>query len=158
MKNNNKITIILLFLFTLTSCGFKPILQKGSDLVYINDVRVIGEPKIAYSLKNRILLISSDNSINKYDVEIKITKIKNNKIKNQEGKVVRYDMIISADLKLINLDNGKIINKVFVEKKDYNVGNNHSDTINNEKNTIKNIVQRLAENIINFIKLRMRNL
>ena len=74
MKNNIKIIIILLFLFMLSSCGFKPILQKDSDLVYINDVKVVGEPKIAYSLKNRILLISSDNSINKYDVEIQITK------------------------------------------------------------------------------------
>ena len=158
MKNNIKIVSILFFLLMLTSCGFKPILQKSNNLVYINNVKIFGEQRIAYILKNKILLISSVNSKNKYDVEIKITKKKSNKIKNEKGKIMRYDVTISADLKLINLDSGEIINNIFIEKSDYNIGNNHSDTINNEKSIIKNIVQGLAENIINFIKLSMRNL
>ena len=158
MKNNIKIVSILFFLLMLTSCGFKPILQKSNNLVYINNVKIFGEQRIAYILKNKILLISNVNSKNKYDVEIKITKKKSNKIKNEKGKIMRYDVTISADLKLINLDSGEIINNIFIEKSDYDIGNNHSDTINNEKSIIKNIVQGLAENIINFIKLSMRNL
>ncbi len=158
MKNNIKIVSILFFLLMLTSCGFKPILQKSNNLVYINNVKIFGEQRIAYILKNKILLISSVNSKNKYDVEIKITKKKSTKIKNEKGKIMRYDVTISADLKLINLDSGEIINNIFIEKSDYDIGNNHSDTINNEKSIIKNIVQGLAENIINFIKLSMRNL
>jgi len=91
-------------------------------------------------------------------IKKKKKKKKSNKIKNEKGKITRYDVTISADLKLINLDSGEIINNIFIERSDYNIGNNHSDTINNEKNIIKNIVQGLAENIINFIKLSMRNL
>ena len=97
------------------------------------------------------------NSENKYDVEIKLDKTDKAKIKDNKGKVTRYSISISANLKLSNVEDGNKIQRVFVRNGDFDVASNHSDTINNEKNTTKNIIQQLSDDIISFITLAMRN-
>ena len=73
---NIKIISILVFLILLSSCGFKPINQKNGNLINFRNIKVTGEQRIAYALKNNLLLISNNNSKNNYDAEIKINKKK----------------------------------------------------------------------------------
>ena len=63
---------------------------------------------------------------------------------------------MSAQLVLTNLDNNKKVQKSFTRDRDYLVAENHSETISNEKNATKNIVQRVSDDIITFITLMMR--
>ena len=152
-----KIILILSLSLLLASCGFKIVNQQNMDIIDIQSINVIGEKRIGYSLKNNILLISKSNSKNKYDVQIKITKKKTNKIKDSGGKVTRYNLSIAANLELINLDNKKKIQRIFLRNADYNIAKIHSDTITNEKKTALNITKQLSEDIISFITLAMRN-
>lgn len=153
----NKLKLIFVFIILFSSCGFKPINQKTSDLVYLQDINVTGERRAAYILKNDLLLISNKDSLNRYAVEIKIEKQKKDRIKDKTGKVTRYALLISANLKLINLNNKKIINKKFLRNLDFNVVKVHSDTINNENRAVENIIETLSEDIVNFIVLNLRN-
>lgn len=152
-----KFKLIFVLGILVSSCGFKIMNQETNDLVYLQNINVSGERRAAYMLKNNLLLISSDNSSNKYDVQIEIIKQKKDKIKNKAGKVTRYTMSVIANLKLTNLNNNKIVNKVFLRNSDFNVAKIHSETINNEMNVTENIVGALSEDIINFIILRLRN-
>ena len=149
---------IIILLVTLTSCGYKKVNQKNSTLIHIQNISVTGEQKIAYTLKNNVLLISNLNSENKYDAELEIKKTKIDKNKDKTGKVTRFNLSISASLQLKNSDNSQKITKYFVHNQDYDVGVNHSDTISAEKNTTKNIIQKLSDDITNFITLRMTKL
>jgi hypothetical protein len=153
---NGKITSILIFLL-LSSCGFKPMHQKNNNLIYFNKIVISGDKRIGYSLKNNISLISDENSKNNYNAEIKLTKQRKIRIKEISGKVTRYNINLSALLRLTNNKNRKEIQKTFNRNADYDVATIHSDTINNENNATKNLTQQISTEIINFINLSMRH-
>ena len=156
MKNNIKIIFILAVSLIVSSCGFKQINQKSNNIIYIQNFNAAGEARIAYTLKNDILLMSNNNSKNKYDAEITLQKKKKYKIKDQTGKITRYNLSVQVNLKLTNLDNERIIQKTFEKNSDYDVAAIHSDTIKNETNATKNTTQMLSSDIVNFITLSMR--
>ena len=147
----HKIILLIIFSVLFSSCGFKPLIQKNNNIIYIQDINVIAERKIAYTLKNNIKLISNTNSKNKYNVEIKVEKNKSNKIKDGTGKVIRYNISLTTNLELINLDNNNKLTRTFVRSGDHNVATIHSQTIINEKNILKIIIQQITDDIINFI-------
>ena len=153
---NGKITSILIFLL-LSSCGFKPMHQKNNNLIYFNKIVISGDKRIGYSLKNNISLISDENSKNNYNAEIKLTKQRKIRIKEISGKVTRYNINLSALLRLTNNKNRKEIQKTFNRNADYDVATIHSDTINNENNATKNLTKQISTDIINFINLSMRH-
>ena len=154
---NIRIISILVFSVLLFSCGYKPAKQMNMNMINIQDINITGEKKIIFRLKNNILLVSNNNSSNKYDIGIKVTKKKIAKIKDTSGKVTRYDLSLSTNLKLINLNNKTEITKIFFVNESFDVAKNHSDTIANEKNITNNIIQQLSEDIITFITAVMRN-
>ena len=156
MKNYNKIIFILTLSLLIASCGFKKINQKSNNIIYIKKINTIGEPRIAYAIKNDIYLISNIDSKNKYEAEITLQKNKTNKIKDKTGKITRYNLSVQVSLKLTNIDNKKIIQKTFEKNNDYEVASIHSDTIKNENTAIKNTTQMLSNDMINFITLSMR--
>jgi hypothetical protein len=156
MKKYFKIIFVLVMSLVLMSCGFKKINQKANNLIYVQNINITGDKRFAYILKNNIFLISNKNSNRKYDVRIKIEKIKTNKIKNKAGKVTRYNLNIITNLSLINIDNKKTIKKKIERNRDYEIGPNHSDTIKNEKYISSSIYEQLSGDIVNFITLSMR--
>ena len=149
--------IVLLFLpILLLSCGFKSVHQKGKNNIYLQNINIIGEKKIAYTLKNNISLISNKNSENKYDIQVKIDKRKKTKIKNLSGKTTRYSLSLSANMTLKDINENTEVKKIFTQNTNYEVSTIHSDTINNEKNATKNILQQLSNDMINFIVITTR--
>ena len=140
----------------LFECGYKPINQENKKKIYFQKITVIGEQKDAYTLKNNISLISNKNSKKKYNAKIILTKKKNSKIKDSSGRVTRYGLTYSASLDLINLKNNETIQKTFFRNIDYNVAKVHSDTIEAQKNAQETIIQRLADDIINFVNMYVR--
>ena len=149
--------IVLLFLpILLLSCGFKSVHQKGKSKIYLQNINIVGEKRIAYTLKNNISLISNKNSENKYDIQVKIDKRKKTKIKNLSGKTTRYSLSLSANMTLKDINKNTEVKKIFTQNTDYEVSTIHSDTINNEKNATKNILQQLSNDMINFIVITTR--
>ena len=142
-----------LFVF---SCGFKPINQRDNKLIYFKNINIVGEQRVSYLIKNNLLLISDNDSENKYNVLVTITKDKNSKIKNTAGRVTRYTLSLKANLELTNLADNNELQKTFVRTADFNVENIHSDTISNQNRVTKNLVQQLSDDITNFISLSTR--
>jgi hypothetical protein len=153
IKNILSVTILSLFVF---SCGFKPINQRDNKLIYFKNINIVGEQRVSYLIKNNLLLISDNDSENKYNVLVTITKDKNSKIKNTAGRVTRYTLSLKANLELTNLADNNELQKTFVRTADFNVENIHSDTISNQNRVTKNLVQQLSDDITNFISLSTR--
>ena len=66
-------------------------------------------------------------------------------------------MTITANLNFKNKNDQKIVNKVFTRRIDYDVVDIHSNTIRNEKNVSKTLVEQLSEEIINFMNYSLKN-
>jgi len=152
-----KTLFIITLSLTLFSCGFKPINEKGVSLIHLQKIDITGEKRIGYVLKNNISLISDKNSANKYRAVIQVEKQKNSKIKNKAGKIIRYNLLLKVNLQLTDIINNTEMKKQFLRDLDYNVSDIHSDTINNENNAIKNIIQQISEDMNNFLSLSLRN-
>ena len=152
-----KFILVLIVPFLLFSCGFKPLSDMSTAKINIQNIDVIGDLKIANYLKNNISSISNKASNNKYNIKIVAEKNKINKIKNKTGQVQRYSLYITTNLKLTNLNNDNIKEKIFSSNQDFNVAKNHSDTIANERSATKNILQQLTDDMVNFIKQYARN-
>jgi hypothetical protein len=155
LKKKISISILLLL---LTSCGFKTIKQDTSE-IYLRNINVIGETRYAYTLKNNIFLISKNNlqHTNQYDVDITLNKKINDKIKDSTGKTERYTLIFNASLSLKNIENGKIVQKNFSASSNYDVAKIHSDTINRKRSATENCINKLTDEITNFIILFSKN-
>ena len=139
------------------SCGFKKIDRKNNNTINIQNINIAGEQRIAFKLKNNISLIYNKKSENTYNAEIQIEKNKISKIKDKTGKTTRYNLSVSANLELINLKDNTKISRVFERSSNYQVAAIHSDTINNENNAVKNIIEQLSEDIRTFITIGLRN-
>ena len=61
-------------------------------------------------------------------------------------------MVLNGDLKLTD-NNKSTKNRSFSVSNDYDVSNNHSDTIRNEKNLIQRNIDALSEEITKYIQL-----
>ena len=149
--------ILIIILSLLVSCGYKPSNQKNNNLVYLQNIEIIGEQRISYILKNNILLVSNKDSKNRYAAKIKIVKKKKDKVKNKNGKILRYNLALNTDLELTNLLNNTKVIKTFSRDANYEVATIHSDTIKNENNVTKNLIQQISDDIVNFLNILMRN-
>jgi len=140
-----------IFFLLFLSCGFKPIGKIDRNQIFIQDINIKGEKRIGYALKNNILLISNESSENKYLAEIKLVKQKKIKIKDTTGKAKRYTIFLNTSLELVNLSNDIRTRKTFIRNIDFDVSEDHSSTINNERNAMNNLTQKISEDMINFI-------
>jgi len=156
VAKNIKIIFIFIFSILLVSCGFKKIQQIGDSIIYIQKINIVGDKRIGYLLKNNILLISNKNGQN-YEIEIEIEKNKKGKIKNSSGKFTRYTINVKTKVILKSINNLGNFNKLFTISGDYDVALSHSDTINNENITTKNIIDQLSDDILYFIKFSIKN-
>lgn len=155
-----KIIKTLLFIICfgiLNSCGYKNLSLDTTSSFSINSINVFGDKKLAYMIKNNILVSSIKNSNKKYDIQIILKNTKNSKIKNSAGKTTRYEINISANTNVKDITNTITLANTFDQNTDYEVGTNYSDTLRNEKKALERIINSLSQEIINFIKLKNLN-
>ena len=154
-KNIRIIVFVFVIGFLLVSCGYKKIAQEKLS-ISLQNINITADKRIAYKLKNNILLISNKNGQN-YEIEIEIEKNKKGKIKNSSGKFTRYTINVKTKVILKSINNLGNFNKLFTISGDYDVALSHSDTINNENITTKNIIDQLSDDILYFIKFSIKN-
>ena len=150
MKKLKLLLSIILFI-SVSACGYSRLSDKSNELK-INTIEINGDKRLAYTLKNKLPLLSKTESVNTYDISINLINSKTSKIKDATGKTTRFNLVLNGDLKLTN--NKKIVyNRLFTVNNDYDVSKNHSDTIRNEKNSKQRNIDSLSEEITKYIQL-----
>jgi len=146
-----KILLYIMIIISLSSCGYSRLNNQLNEFK-LNNIEINGDQRLSYILKNNLSLLSNSESQKSYDLLINLTSSKTSKIKDSAGKTTRFNMVLNGDLKLT--DNNKVVkNRSFTISSDYDVSNNHSDTIRNEKNSIQNNIDSLSEEITKYIQL-----
>ena len=146
-----KLLLFTLVITSLSSCGYSRLNNQSNDFKF-DTIEINGDKRLAYILRNKLALLSKEESKLSYDLSINLFSSKASKIKDVTGKTIRFNLVLNGDLKLI--DNNKVVyNRSFTVNNDYDVSNNHSDTIRNEKNSMQNNIETLSEEITKYIQL-----
>ena len=148
-----KLLSIFFLILLLNSCGYKKLNSENLNDFKINKIEINGERKLAYKLKNNIEIYTSQESKFTYDIKINLTSTKETKIKNSTGKATRYTIKLHADTLITNMETKVDYKKTFSSINDYDVGSTHSNTLNNEKNTIENNINYISNEIVKYLKL-----
>lgn len=142
-----KIIILLIFLFA-SGCGYKAIYSSKNTDFSIGTVE-----KENNQLNNEFerIIKSLTNNNNKKILNLKIESDKNIEIKskNKKGNPLKYELIISTKIKILNsLENTE---KIFVEKINYNNEEDKFSLSKYEQELEKLLIQKLVGQIIEFL-------
>ena len=150
MKNLKLITIAI-SLVILTSCGFE-VLDKRELLNFnIKEISISGDKRINFELKNKLSSYNDINSNKIINIELDTKNTKSIKEKNVNNEITKYQIKVIVDVKLERKDNRNDLEFSVEQKGDYVVADKFSQTLNNEKRLIRNITDKLSEDIIDKI-------
>ena len=154
MKNN----YFYYHLIFISCCGYKIVNQSELYKFSVSNINLEGDKKVNYLIKNKILSTDLNNRNNLIELDLRTKKMKNIKEKNIKNEITKYQLIITVNIKL---NSNKITNiKEFTlnEIGTYNVENQHTQTLSNEKKLIMLLSNNLAEKILEEISLRLNDL
>ena len=153
----NKLLKLLTLIVLLTNCGFK--IVNNSELRNFNivEIETSGESRVNFSLKNNLInkKINNNRKI-KLDLETdKIKEIKENNIKNE---ITKYSITISTKVNFELISENKLGEFTVSKKGNYNVQEQYSQTLNNEKNLIDSLTDEIVEEIFNNLAQTVNDL
>ncbi len=151
-----KITSIILIsiLTIISSCGFKIVDQDFLKDYSIVEANISGEPKITYLIRKKI---KKENTTNQNAIKIDINTEKQKKIseKNIQNEVTKYEITIKANVKVYKITTNNMIEFNLVKSGDYDVNERNTTTLNNEKNLVKNLVNKITDQIYQDLKINI---
>tara|TARA_B100001996_G_scaffold89211_1_gene66166 strand:- start:1322 stop:1780 length:459 start_codon:yes stop_codon:yes gene_type:complete len=137
--------ILILFLFGLLSCDYKPILSYKNYQFSINANNISGDDKI------NSIIINKFNNLkgNKKEYYINLTSTKEKKIisKNAKGDPVIFELIINVNYEVQRNDKILIKNNV-IRKTTYNNISDKFELESYEKTIINNLAINISDRIM----------
>ena len=150
MKNLKLITIAI-SLILITGCGFKIIDKRELLNFNIKEISTYGDKRINFELKNKLSDYNDTNSSKVIKIELDTKKTKSIKEKNISNEITKYQIKVIVNVKLIKTDNTNNLEFTIEREGDYVVADKFSQTLNNEKKLIHNIIEKISESIIGEI-------
>ena len=141
----NLITIVLL-LFAVASCGYKPIFLNEKNDLNIEKIEIVKENRLNKLIKSNLENISNQDSENKISLLINSQKTKSVISKDAKGNVQLLAMSLSVDVKIYKNDKIKS-EKKFFESFSYSNDSNKFNLSKYEKNIEKNLRDNIIKNI-----------
>ena len=141
--------------FLLVGCGFKVVDRSSLGNFDISEITTNGEKRINYILKNKILFASNKNDKKLIYINLETSKDKVSKEKNIKNEVTKFEIIITVKVSYNEINNIKSKNFSVVEKGDYNVNKQYSQTLNNEKKLIEFLTDKIANEILEELNFRL---
>ena len=153
----NKLLKLFTLIVLLTNCGFKVVNNNELRNFNIVEIETSGESRVNFSLKNNLInkKINNNRKI-KLDLETdKIKEIKENNIKNE---ITKYSITISTKVNFKLIGENKLGEFTVSKKGNYNVQEQYSQTLNNEKKLIDSLTDEIVEEIFNNLAQTVNDL
>ena len=149
-----KILIILSVFLLSSACGFEIIDRTKLANYDINEIITIGDKRINFKIKNKLLYGSKKNDKKLFTIYLN-TKTKTVKEKNIKNEITKYLININIEVKFEEI-NKNVSGSFSVNKSgDYNVGSQYSQTLNNEKKLTELLTDKLSEEILDELGIRL---
>jgi len=152
-----RIIIYLFCLLLLSNCGFS-VLKRPTINYEIVKIDTIGDKKINFKLRNDLLFLKENNQEKLIEIKIETIKNKDIKEKNDKNEITKYEIYITTNVEFNYLGDAQKTKFTIIENGDYNVEEQHSKTVNNEKNLIKILSDSLSEKLIFNLTLKLNDL
>ena len=151
-----KRTLAIIFIFLLnTGCGFKKINDPNLKFYSIGDIKLSGNKQLGLVIQNKLKLSSNKDSKNTLFLNINLEKNKTMKEKDSSNKITKYDIKLTADVSIKTAS--EILEKKFETMDFYDVTTNYSNTIRAQKNLENELARSIADELINYLKLKFNN-
>ena len=133
MKISKSFFLLLIFLFIL-SCGFKPIKFAELSNFDIANIETSGDKRVNYIIKKNLLMYSKNNQERLITININSNKTKVIKEKNINNEITKYEISITANISFKIIESEKYQNFIIKQVGDFDMANQYSQSLNNEKN------------------------
>ena len=151
-----KLALLVLVSLLLYSCGYKIISQQYN--FNINEIKTDGDKLINFKLKNQLKIYqSSDNSEIK-NLNINSKKIKNIKEKNIKNEITKYNLGIIITVEYILVQSGEKNEFTIKNEGDFEVDSKYSQTLNNEKSLLNELIDDMSDKIIENLRLELNDI
>ena len=124
-----------------------------SKKFYIQEFEVTGEAKESFIIQKKIQRFSNKNSENRIKIIIDLTKNRSIKEKNIQNKVIKYNLSLSADVKIIELNSTREVSRNFTANQTYNVEDSYSGTVNNSKDANNSLINTISDEILDQLRI-----
>ena len=130
----------------LSNCGFK---VSNDNLNFkISDISLAGDKKVNYLIKNKLLMASDNENKNLIQLKISTKKLKSIKEKNISNQITKYEITVNTQVELLSLKTGVMTEFTLTKSGFYDVSSKYSETLNQERNLIKLLVNEISEDIL----------
>ena len=145
-------SFILLIIFNGCS-GYKPIFSSTNLDFVIGNHSIQGNKLLGNKIYSQLYTLSQSNKNNQnkrsIDLLIDSSKHKVALSKNSAGKILSYKITLNTKIEVNNyLTNKKILHKTFTSSLTYKIQNQYSETIELEKKTINNLIEKTYQDLL----------
>ena len=143
----------LLVIFFVTACSYQKMNSIDQKKIFIQEFEINGDTRESFVIQKKIKRFSNKDSANKVKIYINLTKGKTIKEKNIQNKVTKYNLSLSADVKIVELNTSREIKRTFVANQTYDVDDNYSNTVNNLKAASNTLIDRIIDEILDQLRI-----
>ncbi len=147
------IVVPLLIIILSSSCSYQKMNSIDQKKFHIKEFEVTGDKRESFIIQKKIQRFSNKNSDNKIKILINLKKTKTIKEKNIQNKVVKYNLFLSAEVKIIELSTNKEIIRTFTADQTYNVEDSYSNTVNNSKSANNSLIDKIVDEILDQLRI-----
>jgi len=137
--------ILIFFLFTLSSCDYKPILSYKNYKFSINVDKITGDERVNSIITNNLNNLKGNEK--EFYVTLSSKKEKNIISKDSKGDPSIFELIINVNYN-VKLNGEIIIENNILRKTTYNNISDKFELENYEKNMIDNLSRNISDRII----------
>ena len=146
------LTLLLIHLL-VSSCSYQKMNAINQKKFYIQEFEVKGEAKESFIIQKKIQRFSNKDSENRIKILIDLTKNKVIQEKNIQNKVTKYNISLSASVKIIELNTTREIKRSFNASETYNVEDSYSNTVNNSKEASNSLIDRIVDEVLDQLRI-----
>ena len=154
--NRIKTIVVIPFLlisFFVTACSYQKMNSINQKKIFIQEFEINGDTRESFIIQKKIKRFSNKDSVNKIKIYINLTKGKSVKEKNIQNKVTKYNLSLSADVKIVELNTAREIKRTFVANQTYDVDDNYSNTVDNLKAASNTLIDRIIDEILDQLRI-----
>ena len=154
--NRIKTIVVIPFLlisFFVTACSYQKMNSINQKKIFIQEFEINGDTRESFIIQKKIKRFSNKDSANKVKIYINLTKGKTIKEKNIQNKVTKYNLSLSADVKIVELNTAREIKRTFVANQTYDVDDNYSNTVDNLKAASNTLIDRIIDEILDQLRI-----
>ena len=142
----------MLMLLT-NSCSYQKINSLEQKKFYVEEFEITGDVRETFLIEKKIQRLSNKDSLNRIKILIDLSKTKSIKEKNIQNKVTKYNLNLSADTKIIDLNSNRDLKRNFSANQTYAVEDSYSNTVNNSKEADNLLIDEIVDEILDQLRI-----